>query len=94
LKIVWQHAARIDLAELTEYIANDNPDAAYRIHDEIRAQVEILRQHPEAGRLGRVRSTRELVIAGTPYIAAYRIAIDAITILRILHGARRWPKKM
>ncbi|HZD49929.1 MAG TPA: type II toxin-antitoxin system RelE/ParE family toxin [Silvibacterium sp.] len=94
MKISWHPSARVDLAELTEYIAKDNPDAAYRIHDEIKAQVEILRRHPEAGRLGRIRGTRELVVAGTPYIAAYRITGDSVVILRLLHGARRWPKRL
>jgi plasmid stabilization system protein ParE len=34
---------------------------------------------------------RELVISGTPYVRSYRIAGDAIHILRVFHGARRWP---
>lgn len=94
MRIEWRPAARLDLAELMEYIAQDNPDAAYRVHDEIRAHIEILHQHPEAGRPGRVRGTRELVISGTPYIATYQANPDAVTILRVLHGARRWPKRI
>ena len=46
------------------------------------------------GRVGRVRGTRELVIAGTPYIAAYRVKGRVILILRILHGAQLWPETM
>jgi plasmid stabilization system protein ParE len=82
------------LAELVSYIAADNPKAAYRLHDEIRKQTGILAAHPEAGRLGRVAGTRELVIAGTPYIAAYRVTREVVTILRLLHGARRWPRAL
>ncbi len=41
---------------------------------------------PESGRPGRVSGTRELVIAGTPYIAAYRVVGETIRILRVLHG--------
>jgi plasmid stabilization system protein ParE len=79
------------LAELITYIAADSPDAAYRVHDEVRRQTGMLASHPDIGRLGRVGGTRELAIDGTPYIAAYRVARNAITILRLLHGARRWP---
>jgi toxin ParE1/3/4 len=46
------------------------------------------------GRLGRVVGTRELIINRTPYIAAYLVTKDAVIILRILHGAQRWPKKL
>jgi toxin ParE1/3/4 len=48
----------------------------------------------ESGRPGRIKETRELVIAGTPYIAAYVIRGDIIRILRILHSARLWPEDL
>jgi len=86
--------ARADLAEMVAYIASDNPVAAYRVHDDIRKQTNLLAIYPEIGRPGRVRGTRELVITGTPYIAAYRFAGDALTILRLLHGARLWPREL
>ncbi len=54
----------------------------------------MLAKYPEIGRPGRVRGTRELVVAGTPYIAAYRIMGEVVTVLRVLHGARRWPRKL
>jgi plasmid stabilization system protein ParE len=41
------------------------------------------------GRTGRIRGTRELVLA--PYIIAYRIEMDAVDILHIYHGAQDWP---
>jgi toxin ParE1/3/4 len=94
VRIEWHSLARADLAGLVAYIANDDVSAAYRVHDEIRRQTERLAAHPEIGRLGRVRGTRELVIPGTPYIAAYRLADDVVTVLRVLHGARRWPQKL
>ncbi len=86
--------ARADLAELTAYIATDNPTAAYRVHDDIRKQVKRLATYPEIGRPGRIRGTRELVIQETPYIAAYRFAGKLVTVLRLLHGARLWPRRL
>ncbi|MGB8479497.1 MAG: type II toxin-antitoxin system RelE/ParE family toxin [Acidobacteriaceae bacterium] len=38
--------------------------------------------------------TRELVIHRTPYIAVYLITDDSLRILRVLHGAQRWPEYM
>lgn len=90
MKIVWHPLAQADLIELITYIANDNPPAAERVHDEIRRQIGMLAGYPEMGRIGRVPGTRELILAGTPFVAVYAVD-DAITILRVLHGARRWP---
>jgi plasmid stabilization system protein ParE len=42
------------------------------------------------GRFGSVEETRELVVAGTPYIVVYRVT-RRVEILRIRHGAQRWP---
>jgi toxin ParE1/3/4 len=94
VKVEWHPFAQADLIELLEYVAADNPDAAYRVHDEVLSQVGILEKYPAAGRSGRVAGTRELVITGLPYIAAYRIDKKRVTILRVLHGARKWPKKL
>jgi toxin ParE1/3/4 len=92
--VEWHPLARADLAELVAHIATDNPIAAYRTHDDIRKQTNVLAIYPEIGRPGRVRGTRELVVTGTPYIAAYRFAGDVVTVLRLLHGARLWPRKL
>ena len=89
MRVEWHPLARADLAEIVAYIAIDNPVAAYRVHKEIQKQTEVLAKYPEIGRAGRVGNTRELVITGTPYIAAYRLAADVLTILRLVHGARR-----
>jgi toxin ParE1/3/4 len=90
VKIVWHPLAQADLIELITYIANDNPPAAARVHDEIRRQIGMLSGYPEMGRIGRVPRTRELIVAGTPFVTVYGVD-DAVTILRVLHGARRWP---
>ena len=44
------------------------------------------------GRVGRVSGTWEFVITNTR-LAAYQIAEDTLVILRVLHGAQRWPEQ-
>ena len=51
-----------------------------------------LSQHPGTGRPGKYPQTRELVIAGTPYIVPYQITGEGISIIRVLHGAMKWQK--
>jgi toxin ParE1/3/4 len=90
----WLTVAKANLMAVAESIAQDNPAAAYSVHDAILRQVGHLADHPRTGRLGRVEGTRELVISGTPYIVAYRVAGQDVTILRLLHGAQQWPKRL
>jgi toxin ParE1/3/4 len=46
---------------------------------------------PYRGGPGRRQGTRELVLSPRPYILIYRIAGEAIHVVRILHAAQRWP---
>jgi addiction module RelE/StbE family toxin len=94
MRLEWSVFAQADREAIFEAIEVDSPQAAVTVDDRIREQVEGLMQFPEIGRPGRIEGTRELVIHRTPYIAAYRIAGDTVRILRVLHGAQRWPEDM
>jgi len=39
-----------------------------------------------------VPGTSEKLIKRLPYIIAYAVDEGALTVLRIVHGARHWPK--
>jgi toxin ParE1/3/4 len=89
--VTWSLLARKDLEALRTYIANDNPAAAERIAGRISAASDRLVRYPQLGRPGRQPGTRELVVARTPYILIYLMIEDRVQIVRVLHGARRWP---
>lgn len=91
MRLEWTRPALRDLKDAGEFIALDNPQAAQRMAEKIQEAVEYLIEYPTMGRAGRVRSTRELVVTGTPFIVVYLIKIPAVQILRILHHARKWP---
>lgn len=91
---IWSPEAIADLVALRTYIERDNPAAARRIALQIVQAVEtLLPANPEMGRPGRVLGTRELVIVRTPFIVPYRVRGGAIEVLRVFHGARRWPDR-
>ena len=94
MKIKWHRKARQDLRDARTYIAKDNPQAAAQVAQRILQAIERLPANPGIGRTGRVMDTRELVIAGTPYLVPYRVMGDVIVILRVLHGARQWPDRL
>jgi toxin ParE1/3/4 len=92
MKIVWSPEAIRDLISLRAFIAEESPAGARRIVAHILHDVEhLLPDNPQMGRPGRVPGTREFVIAQTPYIVPYRVQRSTLQILRVFHGARRWP---
>jgi toxin ParE1/3/4 len=88
----WLRHALENLDEEFAYVARDDPEAAARLVERIASSVERLKNHPASGRPGRLPNTRELVIAGTPYIIPYRMRGQTVEILRGFHGARKWPR--
>jgi toxin ParE1/3/4 len=77
---------------LHEYIAESSLSAANNQLKIVTEAVDRLADFPEKGRPGRRHDTRELVVAGTPYIVAYRVRNSSLVILAVIHGARRWPR--
>jgi len=88
----WLRRALRDLDDVYAYVATDSAAAAGRLTHQIETGIDLLANAPEMGRVGRVPGTRELVIAGTPFIVVYRTQRLQTTILAIMHGARRWPR--
>jgi addiction module RelE/StbE family toxin len=91
MPVVWLDEALADLRAVGEYIARDNPEAAYRAMRRIKAAADTLADHPEMGRPDRVEGTRELVVPDLPYILPYQITREAIRILAVMHASRKWP---
>ena len=77
--------------EQLDYIAQDNPLAAISQDEEIEHQVDMLMQHPQMRRPGRLRGTRELVISRTPFVVIYRVKGSRIEVIRLLHSSQQWP---
>jgi toxin ParE1/3/4 len=67
--------------------------AAARVVERIQAAIRQLAELPHRGRPGRWPGTRELIIAGTPDIVPYRVKGQVVEVLRVFHGARRWPNE-
>ena len=89
MRVEWLPTAEHNRETQLAYIGERNPWAAIEMGDEIDAAVSRLTDYPHSGRPGRVPGTREMVVG--PYVIAYRVEPKAIVILRLLHGAQRWP---
>lgn len=89
-KVIWRKQARADLAEVVDYIAARNTDAAQRMKSACESSGERLADHPYLFRVGRVPGTRECVVHPN-YVLIYRVDNEAVWILRILHVRRQYP---
>jgi toxin ParE1/3/4 len=94
VRVTWSPLAVADRVGIYEFIEADSPRSAILVDDRIWNATSSLSRFPEIGRPGRIAGTRELVVQRTPYLVAYRIQDDRLRILRILHGAQRWPKRL
>jgi len=72
------------------YIADDNPDAAQWLMDEINACTLRLLEFPKIHRAGRIEGTREMVVRSN-YIVVHTEDAVSVRILRVLPAARHWP---
>ncbi|MFH1806680.1 MAG: type II toxin-antitoxin system RelE/ParE family toxin [Pseudomonadota bacterium] len=91
MKIAWARTALADLRDIIDYIEIRNRVAAKTTYHLISGSVSQLANHPFIGRAGRVTGTREMIVNGTPYLVAYRLAESRIDIIAVLHGSRKWP---
>ena len=93
MNIVWSKRSKGHLNSLFEYIAVEDQKAAQAIVARIIEVAEvILTHHPETGRKGRVLGTKELIISRTPYVLAYTIKNNTISIVAVWHTSRQWTK--
>lgn len=97
MRVRWTLLALSQLDAIQEYVAEDNPLAAFEVTTGIFERVETdLSDHPYIGRIGEhFPDTRELVIADAPYIVVYRVREEegVTEVLRVRHAKQRWPPK-
>jgi toxin ParE1/3/4 len=88
----WTKPAANDLTHICDYTEEHFGAAqARRTAIEIYDSADSLQALPNRGRKGRKPNTREIGVSGLPFVSIYRVAQDAVEIVRILHGAQQWP---
>jgi antitoxin ParD1/3/4/toxin ParE1/3/4 len=88
-RFVLTPAARADLAEISDYISKDNPDAANRVLDELRAAMRNLAEMPEMGHSRRDLASEPLRFWPVySYLIIYRPEARPLQVVRVLHGSR------
>ncbi len=83
--------ARLDARTIWSYIAEHNASAATRILQRIFDRFQLIRRSPESGeeRADISHGARQAIVEN--YVIFYEFDDTAVSILRVIHGARDLP---
>lgn len=93
-RIIRTSLAKLDATEIWCYISDDNEAAADKVIDQIDERITMLAGYPNAGEtVEYIRPDVRRSVVGK-YVIYYTPDRDGITVLRILHAARRREDKL
>lgn len=95
MRVRWLRAARLNLDRICASIAQDDPQAASRVIQQIVDRVDDLAAGPnlDTSRPGRIAGTRELVIPPS-YVIPFRVKGGGLQAIRVFHTRPRLPDKL
>jgi len=90
MKIIWTKNAVQDREKIWDYLHTVNPKAALEMDRRFTEAVSRIAQHPEAGPVGVIAGTRE-IIPHPSYRLVYQLDQEVVWIMAIVHTAQMWP---
>lgn len=88
MKLLITPDAEIDLIEIWQFIAKDNPIAATRLLSNLDQRSKSLLENPELGpKRSDIRKSYRYLVEGN-YLILYQVKEETIEIIRYLHGAQ------
>ena len=81
--------ADADIERICDYIAEDNPDAADRLDEQIHRAIRLVAKFPGLGHSRPdVQDKRCFIRAVGRYVIAYRLEKKELVVIRVVYGAR------
>lgn len=92
MRVVLSRIALAELDGILTYIAARSPLGAKNVETRFRHAFDLIARHPQAAqRLEQRPGVRRLPLGRYPYAIYYEVGPEDVTVLRIMHGARREP---
>jgi toxin ParE1/3/4 len=89
MRLVFSPKAALDLEEIGDYIARDNPQRALSFVGELESHCQRITELPSAFPMREdLAPSLQMAVHGN-YIILFRIQNNTVRIERIVHGARR-----
>lgn len=93
MRVVWTYAARAQVQGIYDYVAADSVGYAKRLVDRIIRRSEQLVNHPESGAIvSEYNSPQVRELFEGPYRIIYRVRVDRLDVIAVIHGARLLPE--
>jgi toxin ParE1/3/4 len=92
--VTWSPKARLELADIWNYIRNDSAANALQVLNDITAAVDRLEEHPFSGRMvpeWNQPILRELIVGS--YRVMYSIEPEEVIVFTVRHVRRRLPQR-
>jgi toxin ParE1/3/4 len=88
--VVLTIQAELDLEEIADYIALDNPNRALSFVQELREHCEKIAKSPRSYARRPALGNETRACSHGNYMIVFEPFEDSARVLRVLHGARRW----
>jgi toxin ParE1/3/4 len=90
VKVRFTRRALRQMAEILDYIETRSPQGADNVKRRLQAVIDLLADHPEAGRaVANKGNLRRVVASPYPYVIFYQSGTTGIVIHGVRHSARR-----
>jgi toxin ParE1/3/4 len=91
MKVRFSRRALIQIKEISNYIAADNPRTAENVEHRLETLAAQLGRYPAMGRRTSLANVRVFSVRPYPFLMFYQTDVDKgeVTILRIRHMARK-----
>jgi plasmid stabilization system protein ParE len=89
VKLRYTLRAAAELDQVLDYIEMQSPQGARHVQARIQFIIDLLLQHPRAGRLTSKVGLRRMIVSPYPFLIFYRATEDEIVIHGVRHTARR-----
>lgn len=94
MRVNWTKSAINDLEIEANYLSKISPSIEDSFLEHVESGIDLIKEYPELGRIGRVNQTRELILKKFQYILVYLVESSYIDIIRLLHTSRKWPNSL
>ncbi|UFP93019.1 type II toxin-antitoxin system RelE/ParE family toxin [Gloeobacter morelensis] len=91
MQVLWTLEALERLTLIREEAGQVSSEWPQLVIGRIETVIAEMASFPLSGRVGRLRGTREWVVARTPYVIVYRPMQESVVIVTVVHGRQDWP---
>lgn len=89
MRVRFTRRSRADVLAILNYLDEHSPQGARNVRRSLKKTIEMIGDHPHAGRRSGEQNTRVLPAGRYPYLIYWGIEAGEVVIVHIRHAARR-----